>query len=65
MVGKIEVIFTSNVISYLDDLIITLYKKEYFGFLESAEEYISNIYDAVSEQIKKLHIRKRQHQFNI
>jgi hypothetical protein len=53
MVGKIEVIFTSNVISYLDDLIITLYKKEYFGFLESAEEYVSNIYDAVSEQIKK------------
>ncbi|MCD0467939.1 hypothetical protein [Flavobacterium sp. ENC] len=53
MVGEIEVVFTSGVILYLDDLIITLYKKEYFGFIESAEEYVSNIYDAVPERIKK------------
>lgn len=53
MVGKIEVIFTSFVIQYLDDLAIILYKKEYFGFIESADEYVLNIYDAVSERIKK------------
>lgn len=53
MVGKIEVIFTPSVIQYLDDLAIALYKKEYFGFIESAEEYVSNIYDAVPERIKK------------
>lgn len=53
MVGKIEVIFTSDVILFLDDLVITLYKEEYFGFIESAEEYVSNIYDAVPERIKK------------
>lgn len=51
MVGKIEVIFTANVISYLDYLTRILYKKEYFGFIESAEEYVSKIYDFASEKI--------------
>lgn len=58
MVGKIEVIFTSDVIRYLDDLVVVLYKKEYFGFLESAEEYVSAIYDAVPERIKKTTSKK-------
>ncbi|WP_208326181.1 hypothetical protein [Flavobacterium sp. S87F.05.LMB.W.Kidney.N] len=53
MVGKIEVIYTSSVIHYLDDLVVTLYKKEYFGFIQSAEEYVSHIYDAIPERIKK------------
>ncbi|MCP2027140.1 hypothetical protein L1276_002284 [Flavobacterium sp. HSC-32F16] len=53
MVGKIEVIFTPLVISYLDDLVVILYKKQYFGFIESAEEYVDNIYDAVPEIIKR------------
>ena len=53
MVGKIEVIFTPAVISYLDELVVILYKKQYFGFIESAEEYVDNIYDAVPERIKK------------
>lgn len=53
MVGKIDVIFTSDVIRYLDGLVVILYKKEYFGFMESAEEYVSNIYDAVPKRIKK------------
>lgn len=53
MVRKIEVVFTSSVISYLDNLVLTLYKKEYFGFIESAEGYVDNIYDAVAEKIRK------------
>ncbi|WET04488.1 hypothetical protein [Flavobacterium sp. YJ01] len=53
MVGQIEVVFTPSVISYLDDLVVILYKKEYFGFIESAEEYVDAIYDAVPERIKK------------
>ena len=52
MVGEIEVVFTPQVIEYLDDLVRVLYKKEYFGFIESAEEYVSKIYDAVPENIK-------------
>ncbi|MDQ6472621.1 hypothetical protein RB619_18425 [Flavobacterium sp. LHD-80] len=53
MVGKIEVIFTPEVIRYLDDLVVTLYKKEYFGFIESAEDYVSDIHNAILERIKK------------
>lgn len=51
MVGKIEIIFTSHVINYLDNLVRVLYKKEYFGFVETAEEYVIKIYDAVSDNI--------------
>lgn len=58
MVGKIEVIFTPSTIRYLDDLVNILYKKEYFGFIESAEEYVSAIYDAVPERIKKTSHKK-------
>jgi hypothetical protein len=36
----------------LDDLVRVLYKKEYFGFIETAEEYVLKIYDAVPENIK-------------
>ena len=52
MVGEIKVVFTPHIIDYLDDLVRILYKKEYFGFIESAEEYVSKIYDAVPENIK-------------
>ena len=52
MVGKIKVVFTPNVIDYLDVLVRILYKKEYFGYIETAEEYVLKIYDAVPEKIK-------------
>ena len=52
MVGKIDIVFTPQVIDFLDDLVRVLYKKEYFGFMKSAEEYVSKIYDAVPESIK-------------
>ncbi len=52
MVGKIKVIFTPHLIDFLDELVHILYKKEYFGFIETAEEYVSKIYDAVPKNIK-------------
>lgn len=52
MVGKIKVIFTPHGIDFLDDLVRILYKKQYFGFIETAEEYVLKIYDAVPEKIK-------------
>ncbi len=43
----------SNEASYsLDRLIEILYKKEYFGFIENAEIYISNIYDFIYQNIE-------------
>ena len=52
MVGKIEVIFTPHVIDFLDELVRLLYKKEYFGFIETAEEYVSKTYDSVPENLR-------------
>jgi hypothetical protein len=52
MVGKIEIIISPPVIAYLNDLVIVLYKKEYFGFIESAEDYVSKIYDAIEYSLK-------------
>jgi len=51
MVGKIDVIITPKVIDFLDDLVRILYKKEYFGFIESAEAYVLKIYDSIEENI--------------
>lgn len=45
------------VINYLDELVRILYKKEYFGYLETAEEYVSKIYDVIPDIIK-LNIHK-------
>ena len=52
MVGEIKVVFTPHVIDFLDDLVRVLYKEEYFGFIDTVEEYVSKIYDAVPENIK-------------
>ncbi|MFN3756189.1 MAG: hypothetical protein ACK4RM_04475 [Flavobacterium sp.] len=52
MVGKIEIIISPQVITYLNDLVIILYKKEYFGFIESAEEYVAKIYEAIEKNLK-------------
>lgn len=58
MVGKIEVIFTPKVIRYLDDLVVLLYEKEYFGFIDAAEVYVSNIYDAIPKIVKVFQHKK-------
>lgn len=43
-----KVLISVEASNYLDDLIKVLYKKEYFGFIESAEIYVSNIYDFIN-----------------
>jgi hypothetical protein len=52
MVGKIILIYSKEFVIYLDDLVRILYKKEYFGFIESADFYVSKIYDFVEENIE-------------
>ena len=49
---KIKIIFTDEASSYLDDLVEILYRKEYFGFIESAEIYVSEIYYFIRDNIK-------------
>ena len=38
-----NVIILPEVLDYLDDLVIELYKKEYFGFLETSSKYVKEL----------------------
>jgi len=53
-----KVLISVEASNYLDDLIKILYKKEYFGFIESAEIYVSNIYDFINQNIENFPSRK-------
>ena len=44
---KIEIIYSSSVEFYLKDLVKILFDQEYFGFEETAQQYVQNIYDAI------------------
>lgn len=57
--GQINVVFTTNVVKYLDELVHVLYKEEYFGFIDSAEQYVVKIYDYVTDNI-----HQRSHYFS-
>ena len=46
-----KIIFTDEASSYLDDLVEILYRKDYFGFIDSAEIYVSEIYYFIRENI--------------
>ena len=51
MVGEIKVFISPVVVDYLDTLVYQLYKKEYFGFLSSTEEYVISIYETINSNI--------------
>ena len=44
---KVNVILRKNVINFLEELVFILFEKEYFGFEESAQEYVQKIYDFI------------------
>lgn len=52
MVGNEKIIISRRVIIYLDKLVQTLYLKDYFGFLESAQDYVGRIYDYINNNLK-------------
>jgi len=43
--------FQNNVLNFFDDLIYTLFENEYFGFVESSEEYVNKIVDFIYANI--------------
>jgi hypothetical protein len=49
-----EIIFSENVKIYLDELVIILYKDEYFSFLADAEDYVVRIVDQITNDLKKI-----------
>ena len=42
-----NVIFISKVLEYFENLVITLYCKEYFGFLETSKKYVAELIDDI------------------
>lgn len=48
-----KVIITSYAENKLSELILVLYQKEYFGFIEDAQNYVDNIYNFI-ETIPKI-----------
>lgn len=55
MVGQIVVYYEPSVLVYFDELVFTLYKKEYFGFIDSAYKYVDYIYSEIENNI---HLKK-------
>jgi len=52
-----NVIFTPKVLLYFENLIITLYDKEYFSFLETSKSYVEELIDDI---LTNLPIRKHR-----
>jgi hypothetical protein len=46
-----EIIINENVHDFLEELVYKLYKKEYFGFVDSAYEYVDKIYDFIYNEL--------------
>ena len=42
-----NVIFTSKVLDYLENLVVILYNKEYFGFLDASKRYVADLIDDI------------------
>ena len=48
-----KILISIEAVNYLDELIEILYRKEYFGFIESAEIYVANIYEFIETSIDR------------
>lgn len=58
MVGKINIVYTFRFVDNLDNLSRILFKKECFGFIESAEFYIDKIYDFIETNVSTFPAKK-------
>ncbi|NDP21739.1 MAG: hypothetical protein GZ091_11765 [Paludibacter sp.] len=43
-----KVIFNNSVLNYLDELVYTLFKEEYFSYAENAQLYVDKIVDFIT-----------------
>jgi len=46
-----QVIILPNVLDYFNNLVTTLYEREYFGFAETALDYVTELYDDIIETL--------------
>jgi hypothetical protein len=57
-VEKVTILFTDEVLDYLDNLIYILYQDKYFSFLENSHNYVLGIYDFIDENLPSSNIKK-------
>ena len=48
---QIEVYYKKEIVTYLDDLVLQLYKADYFGFMQSAIDYKDKLIDYIEAHI--------------
>ena len=48
---KNNVLILPEVLDYLEKLVIILYEKEYFGFLESSSSYVNELIDSIETNL--------------
>ena len=53
-----NVIVTPEVYDFLENLVVILYEKEYFGFEESARKYVDELYEDITKNLP-IHQKKR------
>ena len=46
-----KIIFENAILNYFDNLVFTLFENEYFGFPESAQNYVDNIVNFIISEI--------------
>jgi hypothetical protein len=51
MERKVSILFSGEVIDFLDELLHVLYEKNYFSFKSSASAYVLKIYDFIEANI--------------
>lgn len=52
------IIYENSVIDFLDDLVFKLYKDEYFGFLDSSNDFVAKIVAFIDDNIEVFPSRK-------
>ncbi|MCW2120221.1 hypothetical protein [Flavobacterium sp. 7A] len=55
-----KVIFKEGVLQYFDDLVVVLFRNDYFAYLENANKYMEKIVDFATHEILAFHPKKRQ-----
>ena len=59
-----KIIYNHKVIEYLNELVDILYEQNYFGFKESAYDYVDWLFDKITHDISKTPREKAPKYFN-
>jgi hypothetical protein len=58
MARKINLLFSQEVVDYLDHLLNILYEQQYFGYKSSTKAYVTKIYDFIDNSITTFPFKK-------